>query len=97
VHRFHRTTNPGIHVAMTARNGRWAEVVVQVYYEGHWQQTGAQYYRLDASGHVSTTLTGTHTTGYTFRVSASYLHGATASGDTANTTTHGPWVYLDFA
>ncbi|WP_217552372.1 WD40 repeat domain-containing protein [Streptomyces sp. GbtcB6] len=90
---FRQSKDPVVTTTMTAYPGRKQLLQVQVYYDGVWQTTDKEYFKLDSSGKSVVTLTGTPPTGYRFRVRDSYISG---SGDSVNTTTYGAWKYLTF-
>ncbi|WP_089100132.1 YncE family protein [Streptomyces hyaluromycini] len=90
---FRQSKDPVVTTTMTAYPGRKQLLQVQVHYDGVWQTTDKEYFRLDSSGKSVVTLTGTPPTGYRFRVRDSYISG---SGDSVNTTTYGAWKYLTF-
>nr|WP_306819959.1 Ig-like domain repeat protein [Streptomyces sp. DSM 40750] len=91
---FHKTTNPLLTTTMTAYPGRSQKLTFQVYSGGTWRTTGSEYFKLSSTGKCTVELTGTHPTGYRFRVRSSYLNND--SGDTVNSTTHGSWKYFAF-
>ncbi|MFF4119703.1 YncE family protein [Streptomyces sp. NPDC001714] len=90
---FKQSKDPVVTTTMTAYPGRKQLLQVQVYYDGVWQTTDKEYFKLDSTGRSVVTLTGTPPTGYRFRVRDSYISG---SGDSVNTTTYGAWKYLTF-
>ncbi|WP_371330072.1 Ig-like domain repeat protein [Streptomyces sp. TP-A0356] len=91
---FHKSHDPLFTTTMTAYPGRSQKLELQVYYQGTWHDAGSQYFKLSSTGVSKVRLTGTHETGYRFRVRSSYYNAT--SGDTVNSTTHGAWRYFLF-
>ncbi|SDP00287.1 hypothetical protein [Actinacidiphila guanduensis] len=91
---FHKKTDPVLTTTMTYAKGREEQLALQVYYDGKWYDSDAEYFKLGTSGKVAVRLGAPGVSGIRARVRASYVKGT--SGDSLNTTTHGSWVYLYF-
>jgi hypothetical protein len=91
---FHKKANPVLTTTMTAYAKRQQYLTVEYYSGGKWHTAKAAYYPLTGAGKSTVTFTGTHKTGVTYRVRATYLNGK--SGDTVNATTYGAYRYFRF-
>ncbi|KAB1149432.1 Ig-like domain repeat protein [Streptomyces luteolifulvus] len=91
---FHKSRNPLFTTTMTAYPHREQRLQFQVYYQGTWYDGGSKYFPLSSAGVSKVELTGTHDTGWRFRVRSSYIDST--SGDNVNSTTHGAWKYFYF-
>lgn len=91
---FHKNTAPVITTTMNYYKGREQRLQLQVYYQGTWYDSAAEYFPLAANGKSAVSLGAPGESGIRARVRSSYINGS--SGDTVNSTTHGAWKYLYF-
>ncbi|MFE5406840.1 YncE family protein [Streptomyces sp. NPDC056580] len=91
---FHKNTDPVFTTTMTYYAGRKQRFQLQVYYQGSWHDSGAEYFALGAGGKSAVRLEAAGTAGVRARMRSSYVNGS--SGDSVNSTTHGAWKYFTF-
>lgn len=91
---FRKNTAPVFTTTMNYYTGRSQYFELEVYYQGHWYDSGAEYFALATSGRSAVTLEAPGESGIRARVRSSYLNGS--SGDTVNSTTRGGWKYFVF-
>jgi len=93
-HYFDRKVTPQFTTTMTAYPGRRQRITVEYYAAGTWHSRTSSYVAVSSSGKSYANLVGSRPLNGRFRVSAAYLMGG--SGDQANYTTYGAWVYFTF-
>lgn len=94
-HYFHKNTDPVLSTKMTYYKGRKQRFEVQVYgADRKWHSTGSEYFALYPDGTSAVRLGAPGESGIRARIRSSYVNGS--SGDNVNSTTHGPWKYLNF-
>ncbi len=93
---FHKTKNPLVTTKMSYYPGRKHKLEFEVYYQGRWYPSDPAYFKLGPDGVSRVQITGNHAedVGWRFRIRSSYINAS--SGDSVNSTTHGPWKYLTF-
>lgn len=91
---FHKKTDPVLTTTMTYAAGRNEQLALQVYYQGKWYNSDAEYFKLATNGKAAVRLGAPGVAGIRARVRASYIKGT--SGDSLNATTYGSWVYIYF-
>ncbi|MEU6349038.1 Ig-like domain repeat protein [Streptomyces sp. NPDC047072] len=91
---FRKNTDPVFTTTMNYYTGRQQYFELQVYYQGHWYDSGAEYFALATNGRSAVTLEAPGESGIRARVRSSYINGD--SGDTVNSTTRGGWKYFLF-
>lgn len=92
---FHKTTAPLLTTTMTYYKGRKQRFDLQVYSGGSWHSDDPQYFALGTDGKSAVSLDAPGQSGIKARIRSTYVNSA--SGDTVNTTTYGPWKYLYFS
>jgi hypothetical protein len=90
----HKNTEPILTTAMPYYPGRQQELQFQVYSQGKWYDTDAEYFPLGTDGKSYVNLGSPGESGVQARVRPAYIHGG--SGDTVNDTTYGTWKNLYF-
>lgn len=93
-HWFHKTASPLLVSAIPYLTGRAEEFQMQVRSRGAWATTVDTYVALNSYGRAAVKLGAPGVAGIAVRVRASYVSGA--SGDTANRTSRGKWIYIRF-
>ncbi|MER5771002.1 Ig-like domain repeat protein [Streptomyces sp. NPDC001985] len=95
-HFYKKSKNPYFTTTMPAFKNRSERLTLEFFYEGKWYDLELEnaYFPLDSKGVSRVQLNGPHETGYRLRMRSSYINGS--SGDTVNSTTHGPWRYFTF-
>ncbi|AGL20894.1 YncE family protein [Actinoplanes sp. N902-109] len=91
---FRKSVNPVFTTTMTAHPGRKQRLFLEYYASGTWHAWHNYLIAVDAAGHSTYTLTGTHNVGTRYRVRAAYLSGT--SGDNVNYSTYGAYKYFQF-
>jgi hypothetical protein len=89
---FHKRTAPIVTTAMPAYDGREERMDLQLLANGKWHALDSHYFALGTSGKVAVKILPPNRAGIKVRVRTSYIHKA--SGDSANATTYGDWIYL---
>lgn len=92
-HYFHDGVEPVVTIRMGAFPGRSARLDVEQFVDGRWRALAQQFFELDELGRIAVSLPAGYP-GVKARVRAAYVKRA--SGDAANATTYGSWVYLAF-
>ncbi|HST85278.1 MAG TPA: hypothetical protein VLL08_26295 [Kineosporiaceae bacterium] len=91
---FHETKDPLFTTTMTAAKDRSQRFTFEYYYEGRWESSGSEYFKLSSKGKSAVSVVGTHQTNLKLRVRSAYVYGT--SGDKLNATTIGTWRYFIF-
>jgi hypothetical protein len=91
---FHTTKDPLFTTTMTAAKGRSQSFTLEYYYEGTWNYSGSQDFKLSSKGKSAVSVIGTHQTNLKLRARSTYVYGT--EGDNLNATTNGPWRYFIF-
>ncbi|MYW67897.1 Ig-like domain repeat protein [Streptomyces sp. SID8379] len=92
---FHKKTSPVVTTTMSYYKGRKERLELEVYYNGKWYGSGAEYFKLGTDGKVAVGLGSPGEAGVKARVRTSYINNS--SGDNVNSTTHSSWKYLYFS
>jgi hypothetical protein len=91
---FHQRTSPVVTTAMPPFDGRAERMDVQLLDGGKWRAVDSEFFGLGTSGKVAVRIAAPNRSGIKARVRTSYIRKA--SGDAANATTYGSWIYLSW-